>query len=255
MGEKVYGKHAIEEGIKQAPMGSTLYVSRSVGKTYADIERAAQFTGRIAIKRVAPDEMDRMMPGTDHRGLVLDMGGARRGGSRLIVLTVDEFVKSLSPEEGSLVLLLDEITDPQNLGAILRSADQFGVDLVIVPERRSAQNNETVTKVSSGAAQYVPMAVVTNLSREIKILKDNGFWIYGADMHGTSSYATDFSKRTAIIMGSEGSGMRQMTRSLCDGIVSIPMQGHIDSLNVSVAAGILLYEFRRQKPVVRNSMQ
>lgn len=249
MGEKIYGKHNIEEGLKVAPMGSTLYVSRSVGKTCADIERKAMLTGKIAIKRIAPAEMDRMVPDADHRGLVLDLGGARRGGSRLIVLTVDQFVKSLKEGKDALVLLLDEVTDPQNLGAILRSSDQFGVDLVIVPERRSAQASETVTKVSSGAAQYVPMAVVSNMAREVKLLKDNGFWIYGADMRGESSYSIDFSKRTAIVMGSEGTGMRQMTRSLCDHIVSIPMSGHIDSLNVSVATGILLYEFRRHYPL------
>ena len=146
------------------------------------------------------------------------------------------------------MLMLDEITDPHNLGAILRSADQFGVNLVVVPERRSAQANETVTKISSGAAQYVPMAVVTNMGRAVDQLKKHGFWIYGADMAGTSSYGAKFTKRAAIVMGSEGSGMRGLTRKLCDEIVSIPMNGHIDSLNVSVAAGILLYEYRRRYP-------
>ena len=109
------------------------------------------------------------------------------------------------------------------------------------------QANETVVKVSSGAAQYVPLSVVTNLSREIKTLKDNGFWIYGADMAGEDSYNTKFPKRTAIVMGSEGDGISQLVRKNCDYIISIPMRGHIDSLNVSVAAGILLYEFRRPR--------
>ena len=116
----------------------------------------------------------------------------------------------------------------------------------MIPERRSVQANETVVKVSSGAAQYVPVSVVTNLNREIEVLKKNGFWVYGADMKGTSSYSEKFSSRTAIVMGSEGSGMSNLVRKNCDYIVSIPMQGHIDSLNVSVAAGILLYEFRRK---------
>ena len=141
--------------------------------------------------------------------------------------------------------MLDGITDPHNLGAILRSADQFGVDLVIIPERRSVQANETVQKVSSGAAQYVKMSVVTNLSREIAYLKENGFWVYGADMSGNSSYEEKFSKRSVIVMGSEGDGISQLVRKNCDYITSIPMQGHIDSLNVSVATGILLYEYRR----------
>lgn len=143
-------------------------------------------------------------------------------------------------------MILDGITDPHNLGAILRSADQFGADLVLIPERRAVQANETVVKVSSGAAQYVPVAVVTNLTREIKTLKDNGFWIYGADMNGDSSYSEKFASRTCIVMGSEGDGISTLVRRNCDYIVSIPMQGHIDSLNVSVAAGILMYEFRRE---------
>ncbi len=100
--------------------------------------------------------------------------------------TVKEFVKGLSDDQGALVLILDGITDPQNLGAILRSADQFSVDLVIMPDRRSAQANETVNRISSGAAQYVPMSVVTNLVREMEILQEHGFWVYGADMAVTT---------------------------------------------------------------------
>ena len=186
-----------------------------------------------------------MMIGVDLRGALLDLGGPRRGASRLIETTVDEFCSSLKEDDGALVLILDGITDPHNLGAILRSADQFGVDLVLIPERRSVQANETVVKVSSGAAQYVPVSVVTNLTREIKTLKDNGFWIYGADMNGSSSYEEKFASRTAIVMGSEGDGISNLVRKNCDYITSIPMRGHIDSLNVSVATGILLYEFRR----------
>jgi 23S rRNA (guanosine2251-2'-O)-methyltransferase len=143
------------------------------------------------------------------------------------------------------VLILDGITDPHNLGAILRSCDQFAVDMVIIPERRSVQANETVIKISSGAAQYVPLAPVININREIDLLKDNGFWVYGADMNGDSSYETKYANRTVIIMGNEGSGISRLSREKCDFISSIPMTGHIDSLNVSVAAGILLYEVRR----------
>ena len=211
MGEKVYGHHAIEEALKKAGMGSTLYVQRG-SKAVENLVMAAKLTGKVAVKKLSAEELSRMMPDADLRGALLDLGGPRR-----------------------------------NLGAILRSADQFGADLVLIPERRSVQANETVVRVSSGAAQYVPLSVVTNLSREIKTLKDNGFWIYGADMAGENSYETRFAKKSAIVMGSEGSGISQLVRKNCDYIVSIPMQGHIDSLNVSVAAGILLYEFRRPK--------
>lgn len=247
MGEKVYGFHAIEEALKKAGMGSTLYVQRQGGERIESLVREAKLTGKIAVKKLSKDELERMMPGADVRGAILDLGGPRRGASRLIETTVEEFCDRLGENDGALVLILDGITDPHNLGAILRSADQFGVDLVLIPERRSVQANETVVKVSSGAAQYVPLSVVTNLTREIKTLKDNGFWIYGADMAGEESYSMSFPARTAIVMGSEGNGISQLVRKNCDHIISIPMRGHIDSLNVSVATGILLYEFRRPR--------
>ena len=245
MGEKVYGHHAIEEALKKAAAGSTLYLMRNGGSALAKLEREAILTGKVAVKKVSKAELERMMPDCDTRGALLDMGGPRKGASRLKEMSVSDFCRSLKEDQGALVLILDGITDPHNLGAILRSADQFGCDLVIIPERRSVQANETVVKVSSGAAQYVTLSVVTNLSREIDILKDNGFWVYGADMSGSSSYETDFSTRTCIVMGSEGDGISQLVRKKCDIITSIPMRGHIDSLNVSVATGILLYEFRR----------
>lgn len=247
MGEKVYGFHAIEEALKKAGMGSTLYVQRQGGERIESLVREAKLTGKVAVKKLSKDELERMMPGADVRGAILDLGGPRRGASRLIETTVEEFCDRLGENDGALVLILDGITDPHNLGAILRSADQFGVDLVLIPERRSVQANETVVKVSSGAAQYVLLSVVTNLTREIKTLKDNGFWIYGADMAGEESYSMSFPARTAIVMGSEGNGISQLVRKNCDHIISIPMRGHIDSLNVSVATGILLYEFRRPR--------
>lgn len=246
MGEKVYGYHAIEEALKKAGMGSTLYLQRNGGDRLQNLEREAMLTGKVAVKKLGKEELSRMMEGVDLRGALLDLGGPRRGASRLKETTVDEFCSSLGEDDKALVLILDGITDPHNLGAILRSADQFGADLVLIPERRAVQANETVVKVSSGAAQYVPVAVVTNLTREIKTLKDNGFWIYGADMNGDSSYSEEFASRTCIVMGSEGDGISTLVRRNCDYIVSIPMQGHIDSLNVSVAAGILMYEFRRE---------
>ena len=171
MGEKIYGHHAIEEAVKKAGMGSTLYIERTKADKFSSLIREAKLTGKIAVRKVSRDELERMLPGADLRGALLDMGGPRRGASRLIETSVEEFCSKLGDDDEALVLMLDGITDPHNLGAILRSADQFGVDLVIIPERRSVQANETVVKVSSGAAQYVPMSVVTNLSRALGTLK------------------------------------------------------------------------------------
>jgi 23S rRNA (guanosine2251-2'-O)-methyltransferase len=247
MGEKIYGFHAIEESLKMAPAGSTLYLCRGMGGHTAALERQARLTGKVAVRKIASAEMDRLAPGVDHRGALLDLGGARTAGGRTKSVSVKEFCQGLSPDDGAVVLVLDEITDPQNLGAILRSCDQFSVSMVVIPSRRSVQVNETVVKVSSGAAQYVPVAVVTNINRELEYLKENGFWVYGADMSGKESYKTVFPNRTVLVMGSEGKGLSQLTRQLCDMLVAIPMTGHIDSLNVSVATGILLYEIRRQQ--------
>lgn len=246
MGTKITGIHAIEEALKNASRGSTLYLLRGDRRNSA-LEIKAISNGKTAVKKVSETEMNKLAGSEDHRGAVLDLGtkSTQSQGGRIREMSVLDFCKSLKEDQGALVLALDEITDPHNLGAILRSADQFSAALIIVPERRSASANETVIRISSGAAQYVTMATVTNLSRELDVLKDYGFWVYGADMDGDSSYTTKFSKRTVIVMGSEGSGMRSLVRAKCDHIISIPMAGHIDSLNVSVAAGILMYEYRR----------
>ncbi|MCF0261393.1 MAG: 23S rRNA (guanosine(2251)-2'-O)-methyltransferase RlmB [Sphaerochaetaceae bacterium] len=250
MGVKITGIHAIEEALKNASGGSTLYLLRG-DKRNSNLEFMAMSNGKTAVKKVSDAEMLRIAGTEDHRGAVLDLGAknTQSQGGRIREVSVIDFCKSLGKDESALVLALDEITDPHNLGAILRSADQFSAALIIVPERRSASANETVIRISSGAAQYVTMATVTNLSRELEVLKDYGFWVYGADMNGQSSYDLEFSKRTVIVMGSEGSGMRALVRTKCDHMVSIPMSGHIDSLNVSVAAGILMYEYRRKNPV------
>ncbi len=251
MGEKVIGVHAIEEGLKKAASGSVLYIARGMGGHTQDLERQARLNQKVVVKKLAKVELDRMVENADHRGVVLDLitSSIQQGASKIPMLTVKEFCKNLKQDEKALVLVLDEITDPHNLGAILRSADQFSVALVIIPERRSAQANTTVVKVSSGAAHYVPMARVTNINREIEYLKGQGFWVYGAAMDGQAAYKTTFPDRTVLIMGNEGKGIGQLTQRLCDHLVSIPMTGHIDSLNVSVATGILLYEVRRQQAI------
>ena len=147
------------------------------------------------------------------------------------------------------VVILDSVTDPHNVGAIIRSADQFGASLVLLPERNSANkvnDNDVILRTSAGAAAWVPVSVVPNLVRCVEKLKDNGFWVYGADAGGTSVQEGKFAEKTVLIMGSEGSGISRLLKEQCDSIVSIPTCGKIDSLNVSVATGVLLYEIYRQ---------
>lgn len=149
--------------------------------------------------------------------------------------------EELSQKEKSIVLILDEIQDPRNFGAIIRSAEVFKVDLIIIPERNSVRINETVVKTSTGAVEYVKITKVTNLSDTINKLKKIGYWVYGAAGEATINYNDEtYPDKVALVLGNEGNGIRKKVREHCDKLIKIPMYGEINSLNVSVAAGILL---------------
>ena len=238
MEKKCYtGYHTIEELLKQEDIAGTLVFSKESGRVLKLIKLAKKIG--IRVTRVSADEMDRMYRNRDI-ALILTKIPENKS------INFNEALKSIT-KDTALILILDEITDPQNFGAILRSADQFSVDLVVVSSRKSAGKNETVVKVSSGAAVYVPVAVVANIGHAIETLKKYGFWVYGADMSGISILKTNLSGKTAIVMGSEGKGLHRLIRERCDALISIPSNGHVDSFNVSVAAGIIMYEIRRQQ--------
>lgn len=184
-------------------------------------------------------------PLKDHRGviLLLETDGAD------MQITAGEFFAQLSQKTTAAVAILDSITDPHNIGSIVRSADQFGIDGIIIPENRSAGTAgfETIAKTSSGAAAWIPIIPVTNIVRAAERLKKDGFWIYGADAGGTPVSGLRFPAKTVIVMGSEGSGLGRLMEKTCDEIISVPTCGKLDSLNVSVAAGILFYEIGRHR--------
>lgn len=244
------GFHSIEEILKKKKSDGIVYFSRSTRRIISVVDLAKR-QGYRSIK-VSELEISKIAEGADHRGIVFTKSSVNnahiidrepgRGGSP----DLDSYLKNLNTPD-ALVIILDGITDPHNLGAIIRSSDQFYADLVLIPSRNSAKDNATVSKISAGADNYVNIDVVTNLSRAMDKLKKSGFWIYGADMDGNSISETDLTGRVALVMGSEGKGLRDLTRSKCDNLVSIPAKGHVDSLNVSVAAGILMYEVRRQQ--------
>jgi 23S rRNA (guanosine2251-2'-O)-methyltransferase len=174
------------------------------------------------------------------------MALCRLGGSVLDERGLDALLDSLSTP--ALLLVLDEVTDPHNLGACLRTADAAGVHAVIVPKDRSAQLNMTVRKVACGAAETIAFVAVTNLSRTLESLQERGIWIAGAAGEAQSTlYETDLRVPIAIVMGSEGKGLRRLTREHCDYLMSIPMAGALSSLNVSVATGLCLFEAVRQR--------
>ena len=149
--------------------------------------------------------------------------------------------------EKPFIIICDEIEDPHNLGAIVRTAEACGVHGIIIPKRRSASLNATVAKAASGALEYMPVARVTNIASTIDELKSRGIWVFGADMDGEDYTKTDFDIPCAIVIGNEGSGIGALTAKKCDKIISLPMFGKINSLNASVAAGVLMYEAVRKR--------
>lgn len=237
----VTGFHAIEELLKSRSASGYLLSSRG-GKRQDAIVTLAASLG-YEVRKAEHEELTRLSGTEDHRGIAFVTTGRPSASP----ITLEEVIESASEE--ALVLILDGVTDPNNFGAIMRSADQFGVNTVLVPRDNSAHESPAAAKASAGAMSYLPVVVVANLSRAIGMLKDAGFWVYGADMEGTPLWEAKLLGRVALVMGSEGRGLRRLTAESCDGIISIPMQGHIDSLNVSVAAGVILYEIQRQRRI------
>lgn len=194
----------------------------------------------ITPKRVDLTTLNRMSGNGNHQGIIVETFPHEYS-------SLEEIIKSSKQKEQPLILILDEIEDPQNFGAILRSVDAFSVDGVIIKSKNQVPLNWTVAKVSTGAIEYVKVAQVSNLNNVIKILKHNGFWIYAADGSGKDSYEKlDYSGSIALIVGSEGRGISQLVMKNSDFIIKIPMTGHVNSLNVSVSTGILLSRIRNK---------
>ncbi|MBN2050877.1 MAG: 23S rRNA (guanosine(2251)-2'-O)-methyltransferase RlmB [Spirochaetales bacterium] len=233
----ITGLRAIEEHLKQPDIRGELYISGK-GKRLEALVSSARKKG-LPVHHRDKEEVVKITGARDYKGIALVLPDTAFSED----LSLSSVLLTLEAED-PLILLLDGITDPQNLGAILRSADQFGVDCVILPRRRGAGITDTVARVSSGAVEYVKVVKVPNLAGAMETLKNRGFWVYGAAMGGTPLRSVKLKGKVAVVMGSEGSGLSHLVRERCDGIVSIPTRGHVDSLNVSVAAGIILYEIR-----------
>ena len=242
----LFGFHAVGVRLKTAPAS---IIEVYVDPTRRDA-RMKQFLSRAAEAGVRIIEADgpRLIKLTGSAG---HQGVAARVQAVEGVRTLDELLDDLQ-EQGTvpLLLVLDGVTDPHNLGACLRVADGAGAHAVIAPKDHAAGINATVAKVASGAAETVPYFMVTNLARTLGELKERGIWVVGAsDDAEQTLYDVDLAMATALVLGAEGPGMRQLTRKTCDALVRIPMMGAVESLNVSVASGVCLYEARRQRGV------
>jgi len=240
----VYGMHSVRAKLKTSPSTvSCLYVQQGRYDLRLQGVLGLAQSNNILIERLTRQQLDELVPNGRHQGVILKCNQMLQEYQEK---DIPHLLDQLTADP--LLLILDGIQDPHNLGACLRTADAAGVNLVIAPKDRSVSLTSTARKVASGAAESIPFIQVTNLVRTVTLLKDRGIWIYGTDDEATTSlYESDLTGKIALIMGAEGKGMRQLTRENCDGLIQVPMSGSVSSLNVSVATGVCLFEIIRQR--------
>jgi 23S rRNA (guanosine2251-2'-O)-methyltransferase len=233
----IAGIHPVREALKAGqPIDRVHIVKGAAGPRLQEIVELCR-EAKIPVRFDSREGLDRLVKGMAHQGVVAYPSSQR-------AWTLDEIV-----ERGGLLVVLDGVEDPHNLGAIVRTAHAAGARAVVIPERRAVGVTETVAKAAAGALAVLPVVKVTNINRALESLKRTGYWIYGLDERGTGVYSdTDYVTPTAIVLGGEGKGLHEQTRQHCDFLLRIPMAGQIASLNVSVAAGVVLFDWRRRQP-------
>ena len=237
--------HAIEEHLKKGTPAFRLYVAKQTART-SQLARLAEGNG-VKVSYVSHAKLDRIYSTGEHKGVLLELRAPDVEGIQTGRNDAFAFLPRIETRADSLVVALDGITDPHNFGAVLRTADLFSAECVVVQSHKSARKSSVVESVSTGASIWVRVVMQPNLGTALNLLKKRGYWIYGADVAGQSIEKTDLSGKTTLVLGSEGKGLRAGTRKQCDGLIRIPSSGHVDSFNVAVAAGILMYEIRRQQ--------
>lgn len=241
--EYVFGLHAVQAMLDKAPKRvKRVYLLR--GRVDARVQTVGDLAQQhdVPVERLSPEDIDRMAEGGVHQGVIALVTPSQLWSEEMLTHLLDNL------ETAPLLLVLDGVTDPHNLGACLRSADAAGAQAVIIPRDKSATLSPTVRKVACGAAETVPLVAVTNLARTLKQLQKRGLWVVGTAGEAEQLiYQVDFKVPSVIVMGAEGSGMRRLTREHCDYLAKLPMAGGVSSLNVSVAAGVCLFEAVRQR--------
>jgi 23S rRNA (guanosine2251-2'-O)-methyltransferase len=228
------GIHPIAEALRAGTTLDRIVIAQGAGgprlQEIIDLARRAN----VPVRFEPRGALDRLSGSNAHQGVVA-LGAARK------------YADFDSVSESSLLVILDGVEDPHNLGAIIRTAHAAGAGAVIIPERRAASLTDVVAKAAAGALEHLPVARVTNVNRTLEDLKERGHWIYGLDERGTESYdQIDYAAKSVLVLGGEGKGLHEQVRKHCDVLVRIPMAGKISSLNVSVAAGIVLFELRKR---------
>lgn len=241
----IVGRNPVAEALRSGREIDKLLVAHGAnnGSTKALVAKCRE--RGIPVKEVAPQKLDFMSGGASHQGVAL-------------IVAAHEYcevsdIMNFATEKGEapFIIICDGIEDPHNLGAIIRTAEACGVHGIIIPKRRSASLNAVVAKSAAGALEYMRVARVTNITACIEELKAQGVWVYAADMDGQSWCSVDYKGACAFVIGSEGRGVSQLVKKSCDVTVSLPMMGQINSLNASVAAGVLMYEAARQKQGIK----
>lgn len=241
----IYGINPVTEAIVSGKTINKIYAQKGNKEVYQVIQKAKD--KKIVVVESEKLKLDRMI--TSENEKLKNSQGIVASVTDYNYFTIDDILQeAYKRNESPFIIILDKIEDPQNLGAIVRSAECLGAHGVIIQKRNAAQVTETVEKVAAGACNYVKIARVTNITESIKYLKKNGLWIYGLDMEGASDiYDTDLTGPIGLVIGNEGSGISKLVLQNCDFVIKIPMVGHIESLNASVSAAISMYEIVRQK--------
>ena len=241
--DKLTGIHAVKEALEAGRALEYVLVAKGRQDTRAEeIVQLARSNG-IAVRFEERAQLDRAAGTRDHQGVVA-IGAARKAS------TLEDILASANSEKGKpgLIVLLDGVEDPHNLGAVIRTALAAGAHGVVIPERRAAGLTDTVARASAGALAHLPVAKVTNLVRTMEQLKESGYWLVGLDERADKNYTeVDYTSPTGIVLGGEGGGLHELTRKRCDFVVSLPTSGPVKSLNVSVASGVVLFEALRQR--------
>ena len=239
----IYGINPVLEALRAGRVSAIRIAARNDDRFTALLQIAGE--KHVTITRVQSGELDRLTRGAVHQGVVADVRQAKN-------VSVEDLIVDAMSSPGSraapLIVVLDQIEDPQNVGAILRTVDAAGADGVVRQSRHAARLDGAAAKVSAGAVAHVKIAEVVNIARALETLKDAGVWTVGLVGDAPKRYdEIDFTLPTALVVGAEGTGLRRLVRERCDWLVKIPMRGHVDSLNVSVATGIALFEALRQR--------
>lgn len=237
----IFGRKPIVEAIRSGERIDHIYIQHGLkGQPVFEIQKLAKERG-IRVSEISTDRLNALLPGKNTQGVV----GVT---TDIQYVDIDNIISKAKTSQYPLIVILDSIQDPHNVGAILRSAECAGADGIIITRHNSASVNDTVIKTSAGATSHLSICVVNNLAQSLDMLKENGFWIAGSYLEGAKSYTEiDYKLPLALIVGNEEKGIRRLTADKCDFLVKIPMKGKIQSLNVSVATGILLFEINRQR--------